>query len=35
MTTLIFIHGTGVRQPAYDETFKLIEKKNWRRKTRY
>ena len=25
MTTLVFIHGTGVRQPAYEQTFKTIE----------
>jgi hypothetical protein len=27
MTTVIFVHGTGVRQPQYVETFKLIEQK--------
>ncbi|GAB1544734.1 hypothetical protein NUACC21_74100 [Scytonema sp. NUACC21] len=27
MTTVIFIHGTGVRGDEYEETFKIIEKK--------
>jgi hypothetical protein len=27
MTTVLFVHGTGVRQPGYEETFKLIEQK--------
>ncbi len=26
MTTVLFVHGTGVRNPVYEETFKLIEK---------
>ncbi|MEQ9550301.1 MAG: hypothetical protein RIM23_11855 [Coleofasciculus sp. G3-WIS-01] len=26
MTTVLFVHGTGVRNPGYEETFKLIEK---------
>ncbi len=25
MTTVLFVHGTGVRNPEYEETFKLIE----------
>ena len=27
MTTVLFVHGTGVRQPGYEETFLLIEQK--------
>ncbi|HEY9830454.1 MAG TPA: hypothetical protein V6D26_07745 [Stenomitos sp.] len=27
MTTVLFVHGTGVRNPGYEETFKLIEQK--------
>ena len=27
MTTVLFIHGTGVRNPGYEETFQLIEQK--------
>lgn len=27
MTTLVFVHGTGVRPPQYEETFALIQKK--------
>ncbi len=27
MTTVIFVHGTGVRRRAYEETFKLVEQK--------
>ncbi|BAY46961.1 hypothetical protein SAMD00079811_45770 [Scytonema sp. HK-05] len=26
MTTVIFVHGTGVRKREYEETFKTIEK---------
>ncbi|NEO93025.1 MAG: hypothetical protein F6K56_23470 [Moorea sp. SIO3G5] len=25
MTTLVFVHGTGVRQAAYEQTFKIVE----------
>lgn len=25
MTTLVFVHGTGVRQPAYEQTFRIVE----------
>ncbi|NEO69205.1 hypothetical protein [Moorena sp. SIO3H5] len=25
MTTIVFVHGTGVRQPAYEQTFKIVE----------
>ncbi len=27
MTTVIFVHGTGVRQCEYEKTFKIIENK--------
>ncbi len=27
MTTILFVHGTGVRNPGYEDTFKLIEQK--------
>ncbi|MBD2388312.1 hypothetical protein [Cylindrospermum sp. FACHB-282] len=27
MTTVIFVHGTGVRRSQYEETFKLVEQK--------
>ncbi|MGH8002700.1 MAG: hypothetical protein ACREPR_25515 [Brasilonema sp.] len=27
MTTLIFVHGTGIRPPQYEETFALIQQK--------
>jgi hypothetical protein len=27
MTTVIFVHGTGIREPEYQETFKIIEEK--------
>lgn len=27
MTTVLFVHGTGVRNPGYEDTFKLIEQK--------
>ena len=27
MTTLIFIHGTGIRRPQYEETFQKIQRK--------
>jgi hypothetical protein len=27
MTTVLFVHGTGVRNPGYEETLKLIEQK--------
>jgi len=27
MTTVIFVHGTGIREPEYNETFEIIEQK--------
>ncbi|WP_442949690.1 hypothetical protein [Nostoc sp.] len=27
MTTVIFVHGTGIREPEYNETFQIIEQK--------
>ncbi|MGB7442267.1 MAG: hypothetical protein WA919_14465 [Coleofasciculaceae cyanobacterium] len=27
MTTVLFVHGTGVRNPGYEETFQLIKRK--------
>lgn len=28
MTTVLFVHGTGVRNPGYEETFQLIKHLN-------
>jgi hypothetical protein len=38
MPNIVFIHGTGVRQPSYDNSFQLIEqqsKKKWRNSSLY